>query len=196
MGPFRMGLVCAYCGAHCMQSFSQHYRQSSMCKEKEQERLLLASGTVCSDVQPDDEAAGMPADNTANIAFYHALQAQVMKGFNGLFKKYAKSSELNVVSVLCTGVIDTVANEIQSITDGSVVGTEVREVFRIARKVIAETHSEKKRDTYNINTLKVPYMEPKLFTSLGEQASRKTAVRFSLVESLVRLLQTSPTARV
>lgn len=49
---------------------------------------------------------------------------------------------------------------------------------------------------YNVNTLKVNYIDPVLYSALRDDVSREVAVRFPLASTLARVLQMSPVARV
>lgn len=55
---------------------------------------------------------------------------------------------MNVVTVLCAGLLEAVATEVQSIADGHAIADQVRQAFSTARKVIRESHCEEKRFEY------------------------------------------------
>lgn len=180
-------------------SYAQHFRRRPLCDPKNRRE---SSGLESHQGQASNNSSQAPLEaEVAATEFKYILSLLVMSDLNTLeYKKFVKKGKLDAVVTMALGWLQAIAVQIDeeckiSATAGQ-LATGVKGVLACASRVLQSSHSAAQRRSFNLRSLRAPYVEPRLYRSVSEATARKSACSFALIPLLSRVLQRSTSMRV
>ena len=187
-----LGVRCPNCGhwAECG-NLTQHHRRNPACFQ------AITGADLLHCLPANDEPATtteLQQDNIPSqlVNFSNRCGHSMMAGFNKLYKSYVSDEATNALCTTSTALLSCLEDEVAV----SRSEEETRQIFAAARRVITNLHSPARRFKYNVEILKVPFIEPILYQSLTREQSKSFAVRFNVVQTITRILQAQLSTRV
>jgi hypothetical protein len=184
----KSGSTCPSCGASNVVDFVQHHRRHPECKKRVLDAVTTGVIPLPQSPAVDDYAPDAKFADVAASEFYNHILHLVMSGMNTLFKKYARPDVMDKCLAIAKGIIECLEQRI-SVVHGDKAA--VTAAFAATQHALTKVNCEEKRAAYNRKVLKVPYIEPVLFKSISAKESQRDAVRFPVVKTMARLLQTN-----
>ena len=181
--PFR----CPSCRETCA-NLVQHYRWNPTCNR------------VVSEQPPPPSAPPSTAGVEADHHFKNKFARRINLDYANLrYKKFIETAHCSAFHACAIGWIDIIFEAAsEAALDARNVAEALgamRKVLATAHTVLAEYHSQKARDAYLIQVLKLPYIKPMPYGTSAPEEYRKFAAKLSMSQLIERLMQHDAKAR-
>ena len=181
--PFR----CPSCRETCA-NLVQHYRWNPTCNR------------VVSELPPPPSAPPSTAGVEADHHFKNKFARRINLDYANLrYKKFIETAHCSAFHACAIGWIDIIFEAAsEAALDARNVAEALgamRKVLAAAHTVLAEYHSQKARDAYLIQVLKLPYIKPMPYDTSAPEEYRKFAAKLSMSQLIERLMQHDAKAR-
>lgn len=178
-------VACPSCGER-FASLTQHFANNP------------SHNPVPPEVAPPPRAPPSSAGQGASHHFEKRFERKVVMDYANLrYKCFVDTSHCGQFHACAIGWFDVVIEEaLDAMSAASSLPEALRHfsaIASVAKDVMKKYTSQKMRDHYLINTVKVPYVEPSDYSPLPE--FRKHAAKMSLAQVLGRILQNDKAAR-
>lgn len=170
---------------------AQHLHRSPLCR-----RFYAVDNE--SQQEPPHDLQMLPQqtedDDMQGSTFYQKMRRNFMNSMNDMhYRERVGPTKCDKEAGRAISFLDAVQAEAAQVVaatpDPNQAAAAITGVFEAARHALMDLHSSARRDKYNREVAKVPYVEPLLFKSLSTRESKADAIHFDLIDLTARILQ-------